>query len=62
MEMTTSQRERLLCCSAGIMQARLSNPTNVWPPKSLIKSSIKAAQELIETIYDDSLLEEVFKS
>lgn len=62
MGMTTSERERLLCYAAGIMGSRLSNPTNVWPPKSLIKSSIKAAQEMIETVYDDEKLAEIFSN
>ena len=60
--LTNSERERLLCYSAGIMQATLSNPGNVYTPEGLISYSIKAAHKLIETIFDDQKLEEALKS
>lgn len=53
-----SEKERLLCYAAGILQAQLSNSTNTSTPRALIKSSIRTAQELIETVYDDKKLAE----
>jgi len=57
-----SERERILCYAAGIMQATLSNPNNVYTPEGLVGYAIKAASKLIETIYDDDKLEEALKS
>lgn len=57
-----SERERILCYAAGIMQATLSNPNNHFTAEGLVKYSIKAASKLIETIYDDQKLEEALKS
>jgi hypothetical protein len=56
-----SEKERLLCYAAGIMQATLSNPNNVYTPEGLIGYSVKAAQRLIDTIYDEEKLKEALK-
>jgi len=54
-----SEKERLLCYSAGILGSTLSNPNNKYQPKDLIKYSIRAAYQMINTIYDDKLLKEI---
>lgn len=58
-----SEKERLICYSAGILQAKLSNSitTQFSSPETLMRSSIKLAQLLIDTIYDDDKLNEVLK-
>lgn len=57
----SNEKERLLCYAAGILGSTLANPGNVYPPSALIKQSIRAASELIETIYDDKKVQEILK-
>lgn len=56
-----SNKERLLCYSAGMLQAKLSNPNNTYTAENLIPSCIRAAQKLIDTIYNDVKLSEILK-
>lgn len=56
-----SEKERLLCYSSGIMGSILANPANVYTPQGLIPRCIRAAQKLIDTVYDDKELEEILK-
>lgn len=58
----SSDKERLLCYSAGILGSTLSNPGNVYTPEQLIKQSIRAAQKLIDVINDDMKLVEILKN
>lgn len=52
-----SEKERLLCYAAGILQARLSNPgNNSFSMEALLPSSIRMAHKMIELIYDDEKL------
>jgi hypothetical protein len=60
--MTLSEKERLLCYSAGILGSTLANPGNVYAPEQLIKSSIRAANKLIQTIMNEDKLTEVLKN
>lgn len=54
-----SKKERLLCYSAGILQALLSNPNNNSTSKALVPSSIATAAYLINSIYDDTKLNRI---
>ena len=56
-----SEKERLICYSAGIMGAILSNGGNIYTPKGLVPRCIRAAQNLIDTIYDEEKLAEILK-
>lgn len=56
-----SRKERLLCYSSAIMGAILANPGNIYNPSGLLGRSIRAAQMLIETVYDDAKLAEILK-
>lgn len=56
-----SEKERLLCYASGIMGSILANPGNIYNPVGLIPRSIRAAQKLIDTIYNDELLAEILK-
>jgi hypothetical protein len=56
-----SERERLLCYAAGIMGSILANPGNIYSAEGLTARCIRAANQLIETIYDDGKLEEILK-
>jgi hypothetical protein len=56
-----SDRERLIAYSAGILGSTLSNPGNIYSPEALIKRSIRAANKLITTVYDDAKLAEILK-
>jgi hypothetical protein len=58
----TNEKERLLCYAAGILGSTLANPGNIYPPENLIKQSIRAAQKLIDVIYDDAKLSEILKN
>jgi hypothetical protein len=63
--MTLSEKERLLCYTAGIIGSTIANPqygqlkggleVSDW----LIARSIKTASKLIDTIMDDEKLKEV---
>jgi hypothetical protein len=57
-----SEKERLLCYAAGIMGAMLAHPGNTYHPEGLMPMSIKAAQKLIDTVYDDVKLKEILES
>ena len=57
----SNERERLLCYAAGIIGSTLSNPGNVYTAEQLMKPAIRAANKLINTIYDDVALEEILK-
>lgn len=57
--MTNSEKERLLCYSAGIIGSTLSNPGNVYTAEQLTNVSIRAAHKLINTIFNDEQLKEV---
>lgn len=50
--MINSEKERLLCYAAGILQAKLSNPNNGYTAENLIPSCIRAAQQLIDQVYE----------
>ena len=54
-------KERLLCYAGGILGSLLSNPNNSHTPASLIAGSIRTAQRLIDTVYDDEKLKEILK-
>jgi hypothetical protein len=56
-----SEKERLICYSAGIMAAIIANPGNVYTPQGLVPRCIRAAQKLIDTVYDDEKLAEILK-
>lgn len=56
-----SKKERLLCYASGIMGSILANPGNIYTPKGLAPRCIRAAQMLIDTIYNDELLTEILK-
>lgn len=49
-------KERLLCYSAAILTARISNPNNTYGVEALLPSSVKYASKLIEGIYNESQL------
>lgn len=54
-------KELLLEVAVKILQAKLSNPitTQFSAPETLMRSSVKLAQTLIDTIFDDEKLNEV---
>lgn len=55
-----SNKERLLCYAAGIIGSTLSNPNHTGGVQDwLIERSIRQANLLIETIYDDAKLKEI---
>lgn len=55
-----SEKERLLCYSAGILGSYLANPTAPLDvPEWLMKRCIKKANQLITMIYDDDKLQEI---
>ena len=54
-----SEKERLICYAAGIMGSILANPGNIYNPTGLLGRSIRAAQLLIDTVYDDEKLKEI---
>lgn len=56
-----SEKERLICYAAGIMGSILANPGNIYNPSGLIPKCIRAAQLLIDTVYDDVKLAEILK-
>lgn len=62
--MTQSEKERLLCYTAGILGSTIANPNygRTEVPEWLIHRSIKAAYKLIYTIMDESKLQEVLKN
>jgi hypothetical protein len=57
----SNEKERLLCYASGIMGSILANPGNIYTPKGLVPRCIRAAQNLIDTIYDDDKLAEILK-
>ena len=48
-----NEKERLLCYAAGILQAKISNPGNIYTVEGLIPGCIKDAQKLIEAVYKE---------
>jgi len=58
-----SEKERLLCYSAGIFDAMLSNSvtTQFQTTDGLMRQSIRLANEMIHAIYDDEKLAEILK-
>jgi len=54
-----SDRERLIAYASGIIGSTLSNPNNTYTAEQLMKSAIRSANKLIETIYDDTKLKEI---
>lgn len=56
-----SEKERLICYAQGIMGSILANPGNIYTPKGLMPRCIRAANELIQTVYNDELLAEILK-
>ena len=57
-----SDRERLIAYSAGIIGSTLSNPNhNQGVTDWLIERSIRQANKLIQTCYDDEKLAEILK-
>lgn len=57
-----SEKERLICYAAGIMGSILANPGNIYNPEGLLNRSIKAAQLLIDIVYDDEKLAKILES
>lgn len=58
--MTTNEKERLLCYSAGIMGSILANPLHdSGLPDWLMKRCIRDANKFIGIIFDDAKLNEV---
>lgn len=55
----SNEKERLLCYTAGILQAKLANPGNIYTVEGLIPGCIYEANMLINTIYDDDKLKEI---
>lgn len=60
--MINSEKERLLCYSAGILGSTLANPNNTYTAEQLMKQSIRAAHKMIELIYNDNELNEVLNA
>lgn len=59
--MTNSEKERLLCYAAGILGSTLANPGNVYGAEQLIGTSIRAANKMIQTIFNDEELKNVLE-
>lgn len=49
----SSEAERVLCYAAGILQAKISNPGNIYSVEGLIPGCIKEAKLLIERVYKE---------
>lgn len=58
---STADKERLLCYAAAILSSKLSNPNNTYTADGLAPICIKQAAHLIESIFDDSKLQEILK-
>lgn len=52
-----NEHERLLCYSAGLLTAILSNPNNLHSSDGLIPWSIKVAKQLIEAVYKEEVVD-----